>query len=190
MIKTGLHLGPVELLTGAISLLPTFRTLHRPDEGVQWKEMKRLLFLRTLQRALGTSALARHRVVVLDEGAVYMLARLRVLGGDRVHRPGFERYWHDALGEWSRLVDFVVWLDADDSILTERLKSRSQAHPARGLSERAIGCFMGTYREAYAYTLAAFAAGRNTEILKFRTDRESSGAIADQVLSLVRRSSG
>jgi hypothetical protein len=186
-LQAGPRLSPRQHLAYAPSLMSTFRALHRPYRRVLWKEMKRILFLHTLQGVLQAPPRAKNAVVALDEGAVYMLARLRVLGGDRVQTPGFERWWQGAIRRWSQLLDIVVLLDADDSVLAHRLKTRSQTHPVRDFTDRAIGSFMATYRGAYEDVVAALARDGHTDVMRFRTDHEASSSMAEQVVSEISR---
>jgi energy-coupling factor transporter ATP-binding protein EcfA2 len=186
-LQPGPCLSPRRHLAYAPSLLSTFGALHRPYRGVLWKEMKRILFLHTLQQGLQAPAPAENAVIALDEGAVYMLARLRVLGADRVESPTFERWWQGAIKRWSHLLDIVILLDADDSVLARRLRTRPQAHPARGFSDEAIGRFMATYRGAYDDVVAELASAGHTDVMRFRTDHEASTSMAEQVVSEISR---
>lgn len=168
-------------LAHIVPLLPTFLGLHWPYRGLHWKEMKRILYLRTLEDLLQAELPRRPHTVVLDEGPIYILARLRVYGGERIRTPSFDRWWRRALQRWARAVDVVVWLDAPDAVLTQRLRTRNQAHRLRGLSDEVVGSFLALYREAYETVVGSFAAVSGLQVLKVRTDGESVGQIAARV---------
>ena len=84
-IRAGFRLRKHWHVLPAFALVPTFVALHRPFRGVLWKEMKRITYLATLRHRLQEQRKGS-RPVVLDEGPVYMLARLRVLGGNPTER--------------------------------------------------------------------------------------------------------
>jgi hypothetical protein len=171
----------------AISLAPTFLRMHLACRTLLWKEMKRITYLSTLQRLLTDASLSRGGSVVLDEGAVYMLARLRVMGQERVDGVAFEGWRGRALEEWSRILDLVVWLDAPDAVLIHRLRTRSQAHPMKAMSDEAIGSFLSAYREAYASVITELRASGRPAILSIRTDQQPVDQVADRVAGAMRR---
>jgi pimeloyl-ACP methyl ester carboxylesterase len=152
--------------------------------------MKRITYLRTLRRRL----LARHgervRPVVLDEGAVYMLARLRVLGGERLRGPGFERWWHEEVRRWARCLDLVVRLDAPDPTLRERIRTRSQPHGVKHLSDGYVDSFAATYRIAYDEVIRALRDVGGPRILTIQTDEAPVDRIARRIVAEIQDTRG
>jgi predicted ATPase len=173
-------------VASAIGLAPIFLALHLPFRGLLWKEMKRIAYVRTYQRLLEARASAHPGAVVLDEGPIYMLARLLVFGGDKLQSTVFASWWRDAIAQWARLLDIVVWLDAPDATLIHRLRTRRQPHPVSALSEEAIARFMSSYREAYDIVVADLTAVQPARVLVFRTHQDSVTRIADRVASEIR----
>jgi shikimate kinase len=178
--RLGMCLPKYRHVRSAAGLVPTFLTLHRSAPGVLWKEMKRIVYLQTLARAV-VLELRHERGVVLDEGAVYMLARMRVYGGANVRSPAFQAWWRDATAAWARTLDLLVWLDAPDVVLMERLRTRSRYHRMQAASDAMIRQFLGTYRTAYADLMISLAAESGLPVLEFRTDCEPPGRIAEQL---------
>jgi thymidylate kinase len=166
----------------AVSLLPTFLALHRPARHLLWKEMKRITYLRTLRRALAAEARRPDGAVVLDEGPVYMMARIRMYGGPAVRSAAFAPWWREVGREWQRVLDLVVWLDAPDAILARRLRSRAQRHRLQGTKEQDIEEFLASYRAAYAEVMSLLGEQGGVRVLEFRTDREMPERIAERVV--------
>jgi hypothetical protein len=187
MWRAGLRLPKYRHLTTAVSLAPTFLALHRPYRGLLWKEMKRITYLRTLQRVLEDPGPTRWSTVILDEGAVYMMARLLVYGEDRIRSGAFDRWWRKAIESWARALDVLVWLDAPDAILIHRLRTREQAHRGRGLSDVAIGQFIAAYRAAYDRVLEGLAAAHGPALVVVHTDQESLDQAARRVAAEIQR---
>jgi len=186
--RAGLRPPKVRHAWSAISLLPTFIALHRPPRRLLWKEMKRITYLRTLRRAIAVEACRPEGVIVLDEGPVYMMARIRMYGGAPVRSAAFDPWWREVVGEWRRALDLVVWLDAPDSILARRLRSRAQRHRLQSAEDRHIEEFLVSYRAAYDEVMTVLAKEGGVRVVKFRTDRQTPDRIAEKVALELRGS--
>jgi hypothetical protein len=186
-LRAGLRPPKHRHLPSAVALTPTFLALHRPYRALLWDEMKRITYLRTLQRLLEEHRSTRAGTVVLDEGAVYMLARLLVFGGERVQTPAFQQWWSSAIEQWANILDILVWLDAPDSVLTHRLRTRQQAHPVKALPDEAAAQFMASYRDAYNRVIRALSATPSLSVVSVRTDQEPLSRVAQLVNAEMRK---
>jgi deoxyadenosine/deoxycytidine kinase len=189
-LRTGLHPPRHRHLPNAVALVPTFVSLHRGVHRVLWKEMRRITYLRTLHRILVSERSRSHRPVVLDEGPVYMLARMWVYGEDEVTSRVFEPWWHGAFESWAGVLDLIIWLDAPNTVLIDRLRARPQSHRAQDLSDSLIHEFLESYRAAYTRIISALAARRHARVLTFRTDAEPVVRIAERVATAMRDGRG
>lgn len=185
--RAGLRLSTFRHLRSAVGLAPTFLALHRPYRGLLWKEMKRITYLGSLRRVLEDPVSTRSSTVILDQGVVYMMARLLVFGEERVRSAAFDRWWQEAIEHWARVLDILVWLDAPDPILIHRIRTRKQPHPVKGLSDAAIGRFIATYRAAYDRVLGGLAAAHGPALIAVRTDEESLDQAARRVAGEIQR---
>jgi hypothetical protein len=185
-LQAGLRPPAHRHLASAVTLLPTFLALHRPYRDLLWKEMKRITYLRTLQTLLREQPVHHAGTVALDEGPIYMLARLQVFGGARIRSDAFERWWRATIAQWAKTLDVVVSLDASNATLIHRLRARPQEHPVWGLSDAAIGRFLHSYREAYQSVIAALTAEHNLRVLVFRTDHDSLDHITETIAPEIR----
>jgi thymidylate kinase len=185
-LRAGVRPSRSRHLAYVLPLVPTFVGLHRPFRGVLWREMKRIAYLRTLDRMLEGPAVRRHPAVVLDEGPVYMLARLRVYGGERIRSAAFERWWQREVEHWARRVDLVVWLDAPDPVLLGRLRARPQFHRVERRSDADAGRFFASYRRAYESVVGGLAGGSGPRVVRARSDRESIEQLVHRVVTELR----
>jgi hypothetical protein len=168
-------------LAAALSLTPTFASLHWPFHRLGWKQMKRMTYLQTLDHMLHQGGKPSAAAVVLDEGPCYMLARLRVYGGERILGARFERWWHVEIERWARTLDLVVWLDAPDPVLLQRVRARMQAHRLQRLSEHDARRFLASYRSAYDLIADGLDRAGGLRVLRVRSDRESLNQLADRL---------
>jgi hypothetical protein len=173
-------------MSQVLPLMPTFLALHWPYQGLLWKEMKRITFLRTLQVMLQERPSPGTSGVVVDEGAVYMLARMRVYGGDRAHSAALMRWWDGAVAQWAEILGLIVWLDGPDALLIHRLRTRDQMHRMQALSDEVVAGFLASYRTAYNLLLDRFGS-LGVRILRVRVDLLTVPEIVEQVTAEIRR---
>ncbi|HYJ70296.1 MAG TPA: AAA family ATPase [Nocardioidaceae bacterium] len=94
-------------------------------------------------------------VVVFDQGPVYTLARI----AEAADRSAAVRRWHqERLAECGRLLDAVVWLDAEPDLLVERIRARSKRHRADALTPAAARALVERERAAIRDGVEALAA--------------------------------
>jgi shikimate kinase len=122
-------------------------------------------------------------LTVLDHGPVFRLTRLRVFGPPLVASAAF-RAWHErAVARWAALLDAVVWLDAPDDTLLERIETRSQRHLVKGAVDEEQRRFLERYRAGYEEILAELARAGGPARLRFDTSRASADEIAERLLA-------
>jgi len=179
-IRTGVRIPKSFYIRGVLLLVPTFLRIHsRPSKGVQWKEMKRILYLKALHRLLRQEKAKGYEAIVLDEGPVYMLSRLRVFGGEAIQSLSFEKWWQSAIKQWANTIDGIVWLDAEDPTLADRIRTRNQPYPMKDISDLSMKKFFALYRAAFEHVITELTANDGPEVIKFSTDRDSTDQIAD-----------
>ena len=180
----GLPVGVVS--RGAVSLLPTFLPLCLASRRVPWQEMKQMIRLAALQRFLARAATPRHRLIVLDEGPVFVLSWLQVFGAGRFARgASYQRWARRTLVAWAALLDLVVVLDAPDPVLTHRIRSRAKPHWGKDQSDQEIAAFIASCRAAFASVLADLTTVNGTKQLTVRAEFERPEAVATRVLQSV-----
>lgn len=135
-------------------------------------------------RVLGRQASNNGTVIVLDQGPVFKLAWLHELGHGSLKSQAFERWWDSTLKQWATLLDVVIWLDAPDTILLERIDARDKVHLVKGKSEQDAFEFLARCRTAYEHVISMLMANSDAPgVLCFNTARESLDQIVDNVLA-------
>ena len=85
--------------------------------------------------------------------------------------------------QWASTLDAVIWLDAPDSVLDQRINSRDQRHSVKGKNESEVVHFLARYRTSYEETLAKLGTAGGPRLLQFDTSRTSIEQVADEILS-------
>lgn len=183
-IRTGLSIWglPLRLLgTSTFSSLPDLVALIR-NGTMASEDLKLVIQINALRRLLRRESVKGYRGLVLDEGGVFGLAKLRAFGsGSRASA---------SLGAMSGLLDQVaptldaiIWLDAPNAVLTRRIRERDKPHRTKNLSDSEICDHLDRYRDAFERVVAELAQRNQIEIIRFRTDRDLPEDIAKHILA-------
>lgn len=147
-----------------------------------WADFKLMAYLTEWDRYLSRRSEYENKVVVLDQGPLYALVRLRAKELSPDGSTAFNRWWHDRLAAWTGLLNAVVWLDAGDEILMRRIDSRSQTHVVKGEHEMEARAFLNRYRDLFTRVMSEVEE-HDVEVLRYDTSRASASAIADDVIT-------
>ena len=171
----------------ALSLLPRFVRFHSPFEALFRKEMKRVLYLTTLERVLNETRETTPPVLVMDEGAAYMLARMLYFGGPILENEAFREWWHSAVARWARALRILVWLDADTGILAHRIRARGGRPPICDLGDAALVPFLERYRACYRMVVRQLTATEGPVVTAIDTGSCGLDAVAARALAAIHR---
>jgi len=181
------RLPPALLLRSAVRTLPSWLDLWWRAGTVPWDETKHFVRLdamfRLLQRPPGT----RPHTWLLDEGPVFVLAWLRAVGREVAGPERLEGWWRNAIARWRGAVDVIVWLDAPNAVLANRIRARAKPHVLQTWDDGDAWQFLDRFRAAFADTITDLTRGNGgaPEVVRHRTDLVSRDAIVDDLLRRV-----
>ena len=170
-----------------VALVPTALELLRKSPRSCWACTKHLVRLRTLHTMLARETTTAHRAIILDEGPVYSLCRLRLLQQASLGNTHLPSGWRTTLAQWPGSLDVVIWLDAPDPVLMQRIRSRAKAHDVKQGTDREVFGFLERWRCTYREILAHLPAAGPVKMVEVDTARESAGQAASSVLAVVKR---
>ena len=186
------------LIANALLSLPTLLSLRRASRWFRWDEMKAIVRLNALDQLLGRESSKKYKTLVLEEGAVFALAKLYAFGHQSIKSRPFEKWWQAVFNHWAGRVDVIIWLDARDPTLAQRIRTRRPPHPViykragrvgidlalvKDKNDGAMYEFLARYRAAFEHVISGLVAGGGPKMMTFSTDRESTDQIADQILA-------
>jgi nicotinamide riboside kinase len=182
-VRAGLSLWGLprpRLLEAAIPLIPTFLgAVLRRKHRLSWSEMAQMIRLGALRRVVHAEA-RKHRVILLDEGPVFALSWMEVFfarNGDRA--PSWRRR---AVADWASLLDVVVFIDASDSTLAQRIRTREKDHMVKAWPDEEIFGFSAGFRRAFDRVITEISKTGHLVVDALRTDR---GALAENAQRLM-----
>ncbi len=125
-----------------------------------------------------------HKLILLDQGPVYLLTELCEFGPQYLRNQPPDRTWQDLYANWASVLDGVVWLDAPDRVLARRINGREKAHLVKAKPDRTVFHFLHSFRAAYQCTISRLSASNpGLQLLQFDTERQSPDQIAGQLVA-------
>jgi broad-specificity NMP kinase len=87
------------------------------------------------------------------------------------------------LRQWSERIDVVIWLDAPDNVLLERVRARGSWHAIKDMDDVEASDLLRRYRVACERTITEAAREHPLSVHRFDTSQRSTQQIVDEVLA-------
>jgi hypothetical protein len=123
------------------------------------------------------------QVIVIDQGPVSMLTILWVDGPETLRSSPGKEWWIRTCKQWANALDELIWLDAANATLLERIRARDTWHKLKEEPDtEALEC-LGRYRETYGQVISLLTATNDDlKVLAFDTAREPLDGLVDNLL--------
>jgi deoxyadenosine/deoxycytidine kinase len=186
-IATSIPLREVEylpfLLRDVWRFLPAYWRHYRHTRWFTWSETRSMIYLKAWHQALTRSGENRAPVILLDHGPIFRLAMLREFGPALISSTAYRQWWAEVLQQWAKTLDLIVWLDAPDETLLERIDKRQRWHAVKGQSAQVGHEFLRRYRGAYAHIITQMTTPERGQLLCLNTHQLQPTQLADAVLA-------
>jgi deoxyadenosine/deoxycytidine kinase len=147
------------------------------------KEVAWILTLNGWNQILRKQKSRNNKVIVMDQGPVSIMAELTVLGPSCLQGKNTSDWWKKVFQLWASTLDLIIWLDAPDSVLLERVRSRNKRHVIKGQSNADALDLIMKFRSTNNYLISTLEANPNgPKVIKFDTDNNPLDFIIDKVL--------
>ncbi|HEV8510112.1 MAG TPA: hypothetical protein VGQ48_06620 [Gemmatimonadales bacterium] len=176
------------LVRGALALVPTIVVAAVRKRRLRWREIAHMIRLDALRRVLRREK-SRHRIILLDEGPVFGISWLDLSFAKRgAQAPA--KWRRRALAKWSVLLDSVIFLDARDTTLAGRIRTRAKKHRMMKGSDVAIRRFAAGFRKAFDTVIAELSRTGQLAVDEVRTDGHLNRSAARLRATLTRHRNG
>jgi deoxyadenosine/deoxycytidine kinase len=145
---------PFFIRYGAPLLPNLFRLYRRTSRQLGQREFAWMTILSGWPDILQQQANKGQKVIVLDQGPVYLLAEFKEFGPEYLQSERAEKLWQKIYCRWAGTLDLIVWLDADNTYLMERIQNRAKGHKVKNESMTVVTDFLTRYRAAYDYVVS------------------------------------
>jgi cytidylate kinase len=168
------------------SWLPFYLHRESTDRELNWSELKYITYLKEWSAMMRRQPAHKGKVLLLDHGPVFRLATLREFGPAKLKSPAFRDWWDRLYRQWAHGLDVIVWLDAPDETLADRINARGQRHSMKGRPRTEAADFLMRYRMSYLYTLERLMHFRQPALLQFDTSAVPVENIVEEILAECR----
>jgi adenylate kinase family enzyme len=174
------------LVVSMFAIVPTLLVALCGGRPLRGPELAQMIRLDALRRCMARARRRGNHVIVLDEGPVFALAWLDLTyrrNGD----PGWAAWRRRMIGAWGGGdgLDAVVRMDADDTVLTRRIKARVKSHRVKDAPPDAIAAFTRDFRQAYDRVVGELAE-RGVRVALVDTDGGNVTERADRLVAAIR----
>lgn len=166
----------------APSLLPVLLQSCPTSRRFTWDEIKAMAYLNGWPRVLDLQVTNQNVIIILDHGPIFKLATLNAFGPERLKKQGAEKWWNKMFEQWAHTLDMIVWLDAPDSVLRDRINNRNQKHIVKGKSGQETERFLDIYRKSYEQILATLNSYGGPTFYQFDTSCNPIEIVVDEIL--------
>ena len=168
------------------SILPTLMQLDQKNgNGLSRREIAWMAILNGWQHTLKHDKQKERKVIVLDQGPIFLMTQLRVFGPGSLRDKKAEKWWQRIYTQWREVVDIVVYLEAPDDCLYARIQSRPDWHTMKGKPEVEVADFLAQYRQEYNRLLTLLSVDqKGPKVMRIDTHKECPDVIVDRLLEI------
>jgi hypothetical protein len=179
----------VQIVRSIPRLLPILVSGLTRSPRISWPECKLLVYV-TRWRLVLDPRMPPGTVLLFDQGPLYALVRLTAEGKPFTTGRSFERWREEMLGSWTSELTALIFLDAPDAVLWDRINERPQGHRAKGEEAKAGLRFIARYRRSFEDLLHAVETLEGPQVLRFDTSSMTAAQIAEKVEPTLRSERG
>lgn len=169
-----------------ISLIPTFLTIYhnKKQDSFTRRQIVNMAILEGWYRRLRAMRSNDGKVIILDQGPVHILSDLQRFGPKNLNSM-IPRWWNKTCQVWVDTLNIVICLDAPDSVLLNRIRSRAKNHGCKSETDEKAISFLNKCRTTQEKTLASMHFNSSgPEVICFDTSQVSLNEATEKILAL------
>jgi thymidylate kinase len=167
----------------AILLLPFLLLQYAKGRWYSSREINRMIRLKATRQILEHQVAKEGLLILLDQGPIYTLSVLAGFGSQNTKNQDFVKWWEKTLQEWAITLDLIIWVDAPDEVLLERIQTRDKQHLVKKKSNQEAVDFLGQFRTVYKQTIEKLTVNGGPQIIGYDTSQCSIDSIVDTALA-------
>lgn len=176
-------------LRNFILLLPVLFAIYRDKKqsAISFPLIVRLAILNGWSSRLNTLKLPGIRVLLLDQGPVYMLAELLRHGPANFRRTA-PKWWDQVCEDWANALDMVICVDGPDPILMQRNRTREKNHGIKQNADDWARQFLAESRAAQREVLKSLAEKQGqVKFVEIDTSQFTLDELAQRIVCLLEK---
>ena len=166
-------------------LLPGHLCTSSSSRWFNIEELRRMSYVKAWHRLLSQSSVSGGTITILDHGPIFMLGMVQEFGPQLVKSQDFARWSESAIAAWSDALDVVLWLDAPNATLVERIGLRDHPHIVKNKPFLEAYDFFDRCRRSFGRILSEIEARSHLKVLRFDTSGLKPNEIVMQFLQAI-----
>jgi len=129
---------------------------------------------------------AHAELVLFDQGPLFQLWRLMASRYAGPCRRTGESWWNVTLRRWAAKLDKVIWLDAPNAVLLQRILARQKRHRLQNKPESEAVRVLRAHRQRYRQLISSWIECGGSRPLPFDTSERLAGELLADVTAACR----
>jgi shikimate kinase len=175
-------------IRNTFSMLPTFINIYVTRNG-RWftrEEIAWMIILNGWHHLLMRLAWKQKKIVILDQGPVFFLYWLDGFGPEILQGHNAQKWLCKVINNWATTIDGVIWLDAPNSVLIDRIRKREKPHLIKNQMDQTISVFLDDCRRAIEKVLLDFSSENKVPVvLCLDSSQVSKGQLVQKIFSFI-----
>ncbi len=157
----------------------------RKGQGLTLRDVALMTILRGWDSHLQRAAEAKGTMLVLEEGAICLMAKLRGFGSEAIRGEGADKWWLNIYKRWADTLDVIVRLDAAPATLLQRLRQRDTKYEFDQMDDEQAINYLERIKAAQESVVdSLLRITRKTRLLQFETETSTPEQICREIFSL------
>ncbi len=153
-----------------IKLLPTY--IMHGFRGFYILRIKFLVHLKVLYKIFTSGKHSLDCSLLFDQGPLFHQTFLLAIGSSFLPNKYLKLWVNRSISNWSDIVGGIIWLDAKDVTLVERVKKRNQTHSLKTRTNDEQREFLVGYRSAYRNVISRYEQ-KGIPVLRLDTEKDN-----------------
>jgi len=173
------------LCTIVSALGPAYVRTYPHSRWFTIEELRRMLYVKAWLTSVAQPPDKDVSLTLLDHGPIFMLGMIQEFGPEIVSTQQFARWSQEATAAWSAALDLVLWLDAPDHVLAQRIDKRERQHVVKGVPSQDARMFLERCRRSFEKVLSEITGPGIVQVLRFDTSKVSTDQVVAYLLQAV-----
>jgi hypothetical protein len=165
-------------------LLPTllFLFYRRNEAWLTRRDIALMTILNGWHRELRQKGVDDRSILVLEEGAVCLLAKLHAFGSATLKGESAKIWWCPVYKQWAETLDFIIKLDTPLPILVKRIRARGMVHEIDGMTDKEALEYLECIQSAQGQVISNLTlGGKGPIVFTFNTEEKTPEQICSEL---------
>jgi broad-specificity NMP kinase len=172
-----------------LRLMPDLIRLFLPDGRRGWPGQRDIILMTILtgwDRVLRNMASTGNQIVILEEGAICLCAKLQGFGSAAIRDNSADQWWEKTYHKWAQTLEMVIVLDAAVPTLLSRVRARGVQYEIQPMSDAEACSHLERIRSAEECVLREMGSrSRSPQLIRISTQNRAPADIAEEIISFL-----